>query len=171
MMLRACPRTQEVKELVERGQWPQASPQELRAHVEHCAACADLALVATAFRDARAASVAAAPLGSPGLLWWRAQLRRRDAALERIGRPLLGAQIFALCVTVLLAGGFLAWQARGLDVMGRLEDLPQAGLVQLQGLWTSALAGLGGSPMVLVPALATLALLSGVAVYLAAARQ
>jgi hypothetical protein len=36
MMLLTCPREKEVKELVERGQWPQACAPELREHVDGC---------------------------------------------------------------------------------------------------------------------------------------
>jgi len=56
MMLRACPRDKEVKELVERGQWPvaAATAPELRAHVDGCRSCGDLVLVAMAFQNARA---------------------------------------------------------------------------------------------------------------------
>jgi len=69
-------------------------------------------LVTETFRNARAAAAGAAKLGSPGLLWWRAQLRRRNAAVERIGRPLLSAQIFALATILLLTVGFVVSQAR-----------------------------------------------------------
>src|ERR1035438_4613488 len=87
MMLRRCPREKEVKELVERGHWPQACAPELRAHVNDCRSCGELVLVTSAFQKARIEAAGAAKLGSPGVLWWRAQLRRRNEAVERIGRP------------------------------------------------------------------------------------
>jgi hypothetical protein len=46
------------------------------------------------------------------VLWWRAQLRRRNAALARIGKPIVGAQIFSVAVTVVAAIFYLAWQAK-----------------------------------------------------------
>lgn len=142
-MLRTCPRESEVNELVARGQWPQASAPDLRDHVRACRACRDLALVAGAFQGARAETVAAAQtasvrFGSAGALWWRAQLRRRNAAVERIGRPLLGAQIFALAVSLLTAAGFIGFEARhGIAWLNWLEALPQSAPLRLSDLSSS----------------------------------
>jgi hypothetical protein len=176
MILRTCPREKEVKELVERGQWPQACLPELRAHVAGCRSCSDMVLVTAAFKQARGEAAAAARPGSPGVLWWRAQLRQRNAAVERIGRPILGAQIFALAVNLLLAIGFVVWQARhGFAWLTWLQQLPQAATLHLDSLWPSALSDSGLSsvltPMVLIPAAATLVLLGGVVVYLASEKQ
>ena len=172
MRLSACSREKEVKELAELGQWPQAGGTELRTHVDGCRSCRDLVLVATAFQKARAEAVCAAKLGSPGLLWWRAQLRRRNAAVERISRPILGAQIFALAVYLVLAAGFLMWQARsGFGWLTRLEGIPQATAVQLGSLWTSAVSGSFWTPLVMISAIATLALLGGAVVYLSSEKQ
>ena len=172
MILRPCPREKEVKELLEQGHWPQACAPELRAHVSACRACGDLVLISEAFQRARTEAAGAANLAAPGALWWRAQLRRRQTALERIGKPLLGAQIFALCVLLVLAGGFLVTQARqGLEWLTRLEHLPQASALRLEDLWSSAFFTSAWSPLVLIPALATLVLLGGVVVYLASERQ
>jgi len=188
MILRTCPREKEVKELLERGQWTAAAATapELRAHVGGCRSCGDLVLVTPAFQQARAEAAGEARIGSPGVLWWRAQLRRRNAAVERIARPIMGAQIFALAVNLVLAVAFVGWQARhGLAWLTRLEMLPQTAALHLDALhldsvWTSSLwpstffgSGLGSllTPMVMIPAAATLALLGGVVVYLASEKQ
>ena len=133
-------------------------------------------LVTTAFQKARAEAAGAAKSGSPGVLWWRAQLRRRNAAVERIGRPILGAQIFALAVNLMLAIVFVVWQARhGFAWLTWLEQLPQIAAMHLDSLWPSMVPGSGWSsllnPMVVIPAAATLALLGGVVVYLASEKQ
>ncbi len=180
-MLKPCSRENEIKEMLERGQWPQACTTELRAHVENCRSCADQVLITTAFRSARAEAVANITLPPPGVLWWRAQLRRRNAAVERIGRPILGAQIFALAVNLVLAIAFIAWQARhGAAWLSWLSS--PAGpaqthqpLFHFDALWSPQLlsSGLNSmmNPLVLVPAIATLALLGGVVVYLATEKQ
>jgi hypothetical protein len=140
--------------------------------VDGCRCCGDLALVALAFQAARAEAFDAAKIGSPGVLWWRAQLRRRNAAVERIGRPILGAQIFALAVNLLLVVGFVVWQARhGLAWLTWLQQLPQTAPLHFDSGWFDSLLGGGWSPMVLIPAAATLALLGGVVVYLATEKQ
>ena len=170
MTLSPCSREKEVAELVARGAWPQACAPELRAHLSRCRSCADLALVTGAFQRARAEATGAANVRSPGALWWRAQLRRRNEAVERVARPLLGAQIFALSLYFLIAAGFLVSQARhGLQWLPWLRQFPQSLQLHLEALWPSAL--LNWTPMLLIPALATLALVGGVAVCLAAEKQ
>jgi hypothetical protein len=176
MTLRSCPREKEVKELVESGRWPRACAPELREHMNACRACADLVLVASAFRSARVAAVAAAQagqvkLGSAGTLWWRAQLRRRRAAVERIERPLMSAQIFALAVSLLAAVGLAAFEARhGVAWLSWLEGLPQAATVHLEDISSSGLLGSTWT-WLLMAAAATLALVGGVVVYLASEKR
>jgi len=176
MTLRSCPREKEVSELAERGQWPQASAPELRDHVSDCRACADLVLVASVFQSARAETVAATQtgqvkLGSAGALWWRAQLRRRRAALERIERPLVGAQVFALAVCLLAALGFAGFEARhGVAWLNWLEAVPQEATVQLADLSSSGFLSSGWT-WLLVAAAAMLALVGWVVVYLASEKR
>ena len=108
------------------------------------------------------------------MLWWRAQLRRRNAAIERVGRPILGAQIFALATCLLLGLGVVATQARqGLNWVSWFGQLGQAqmGAFDLQTLWPGNLFNSGWSLMVILPALATLAVVSGVVVYLASDKK
>ena len=117
----------EVAELLSRGYWPEACNAELRAHVAGCRACRDLVVVRQAFRAERAFAAGEARLEPPGVLWWRAQLRRRNAAIERIGRPILGAQIFALAVSLAAAIVYLGSQARrGFDWLAWLGQIPRA---------------------------------------------
>jgi len=178
MTLRPCSHEKEVAELLGRGHYPQVCTPELRDHIGSCRSCADLVLVTRAFQAARAQTAAAVNLPSPGLLWWRAQLRRRNAAVERIGKPILGAQIFALSVCIVFAIGFLATQAtHGLRWLSWLEgtsfggfgwplQMPQVPMLHLDALLNS---GLG--MLVLIPILATLVLLGGVAIYFASERK
>ncbi len=127
MRFGACPREREVSEMLGCGMWPQACGDELRAHVASCRACRELVVVRQAFGRERLQAAGEARLDSPGALWWRAQLWRRNAAIERIGRPLLGAQIFALAVCVTAAVGYVFWLSRrGFDWLGWVVELPQA---------------------------------------------
>jgi len=138
MNLHGCSREGELRELVERGRWPAAADPNLRVHVAACRSCGDLALVAEAFHDARAESTATARLVPPGVLWWRAQLRRRQAAAERITRSFLTAQITALALTLLPGVGFLAYQAMTSDTSRAwLLEIPQNALIAWRTLRAS----------------------------------
>jgi hypothetical protein len=170
MTLFGCAREKEVAELVNRGQWPQACPAELRAHVSVCRVCGELVLVSGAFRRARAEAGAAVRLEAAGPLWWRAQLRRRNAAIERIRKPILGAEIFALTIALLVAAGFLASQAgKEHGWLSWFEELPRA--LHFEALWPSTAPSFDSNLWLVVPVLAILALLSGVVVYFASEKQ
>ena len=83
MRFGACPREREVTEMLGRGQWPQGCGDEIRAHVAGCRSCRELVLVRQAFGHERMQAAGEARLDSPGAIWWRAQLRRRNAAILR----------------------------------------------------------------------------------------
>lgn len=88
--------------------------------------------------------------------------------MERIGRPILGAQIFALVVNLVAVAGFVTWEAaHGLDWLSWFGATGQS---RGGGAFLAA-AFSGWGLMVTVPALATLVVLGGAAVYLAAERQ
>jgi hypothetical protein len=95
-----CSRLQEVRNAMAQGHWPQACAAELRTHVDSCARCAQEVLLSAHFQQARCATIAVAQPTSPSFIWWRAQVRRRNSALEQAGRPLAAAQIFALAIAV-----------------------------------------------------------------------
>lgn len=167
MTLRSCPHEAEIRQLLQLGHWPQSCTPELRAHVESCRACGDKVLLTIAMRGARAESMQAAQLPPPGILWWRAQLRRRNAAVERIQKPIVGAQIFAFAITLVITVGFLAWQIRdGWNWMKWLASLAQSQVFHWEVLWPFASAKSAAGFLSLIPALALLALASGVVLYL-----
>jgi hypothetical protein len=170
MRLTTCPREKEVKDLVERGRWPAAetTAPELRTHVNGCHSCSEWVQVTMAFKQARTQAFGEARIGSPGVLWWRAQLRRRNEAVERISRPILGAQVFALAMLLVLAAGMAVWQARsGVAWLTRLEQLPQKSELNFDTFLMYALTGSQWNWFVILPAIATVALLGGVVVFLA----
>ncbi len=163
----SCAREREVTELLHQGYWPDACPADLRGHVEACRVCSDLVVVAQAFQQAHMQTMPPPRMESAGAIWWRAQLRRRNAAIEKVARPIWGAQIFALVVSVVVAAGVLAW--KGSVLRGWFADLPRA--LHLDALMPAALSQSGGVGSIVLPALATVVLLSGVVVYLATEKQ
>ena len=165
MTFGSCPREQELGTLLDRGHWPEACSSELRAHVNGCRVCRELILVKQAFGRERIIAAGEARLESPGLLWWRAQLRRRNAAIERISRPLLGAQVFALATCLAAAVAYVLWLAhRGFDWLGWLAALPRA-------LHLSALLPESWGMWAAMSIAAMVALMCGVILYMASEKS
>ena len=171
MTLRSCSRSEEVASMLRRGCGPDTGDEELRAHIQGCSQCGDRVLIAHSFLEARRESVGAAPLGNAQALWWKAQLRQRDAALRQVRRPVTLAQIFTLVIGVIAASGFLiaAW-SRGIGrlAFGGAGEL----LASVRADLTSYLAlfGPGSNLLLLAFGLGVVALLGGV-VYVASDRQ
>lgn len=176
MRLRGCQFEAEVKRLLALGHWPHSCPDELGAHVAGCRGCGDLVLLTQAFGAARAESVAAAAPPPAGVVWWRAQLRRRDAARQRLQRPLVGAQLFALAVTLLFVAATLAYEAMHGVTWTRaatewMASLKQSPAFHLDALWPFAGGQANATLVYLVPGAAMLLLVGGLAVYLATEKQ
>ena len=123
MKIGSCTREKEIQEALGHGLWPQAVPEELRAHASDCKVCAERVRFTEGFRALRAVSMQSAPKLAPGLIWWRAQLRRRNEAIERIGRPLAAAQILAFLMLLAVAAGGSAYAFQ----LGRLRALGKIG--------------------------------------------
>jgi len=157
-----CVRENEVMELLRQGYWPDACPEELRGHVERCRICSDLVLVTATLKGERKEAMPLARLEAPGALWWRAQLRRRNAAIEKMARPILGAEVFALAMALVFAAAVLVWQAGNWSEW--IWDLPRA-------LHLDTLFSPGTMMWVAIPVLATIALISGVVAYMVSEKQ
>jgi hypothetical protein len=169
MMLRPCAREKEIAELLRLGHWPAAASEDLRAHVSGCRSCSDLVLVTESLQQARERVGASVRLQAPGVLWWRAQLRRRSAAVERIDKPILGAQIFAFAITLLCAVGFAVFEAtRGFRWLSWFADLSASQISFMEAMRSVASAASGWSLMVVVPGAIALALMGGIVLYFAA---
>jgi hypothetical protein len=129
-----------------------------------------LLLVTQAFQHSRTTAAAQVKLPPAGAIWWRAQLRRRNAAIERVTRPILGAQIFALLICFVVAVGFsVSHAAQGIGWISDLTQLIRLPSIDMAKLWPSSTEG--SALWVLVPLAAMLALLGGVAVYLASSEE
>lgn len=157
-----CRQELEVREQLERGRWPEGVPAELRHHVAACRRCAEIVELmglTAGFRAARVTAMRQAPLPPPGILWWRAQLRRRHAAVERMGKPLLGAQVFALLMLVSMVAVLAVSEARSLHL-----DAPAPAIASAD--WKTML-----NLTYLIPGGVLLVLLGSVVIYLASEKQ
>jgi hypothetical protein len=157
-----CSRLDEVRTALAQGHWPEACATDLRAHVEACTRCAQEVLLTTHLQLDRAGTMASAQPVAPSLLWWRAQVRRRNAALERAGRPLAAAQIFALVIAAAAVVGILVSHWNSLLERAPSAENAAAALTALRGEW-------GLAPLLL--AFAVVTTLGGVVVYLSTDRH
>lgn len=172
MIFKACSREPEVSDLLHSGRWPAVCSTELDLHVSSCRRCGDLVLVKQALCSLKVESTSAARLDSPGVLLWRAQLRRRNAAFVSVGRPIAGAQIFALLTFVLVAAGLVVSQARhGIQWISWFAEAPQMRAFHLETLWSLSFMRADWNLTILIPTLGALAVLSGVVLYLASEKQ
>src|SRR5579864_5669916 len=142
-----CSYQEQITAAIQAGQWPDGADTELLAHAETCEPCKELVLVAQTLRQSRTTAIEPPrPLPSPGILWWRAQIRRRNAAIESVTRPIAIAEIVALLVVLLAAVALVAWQYQQLagwfsSVWGPLSSVTQIpGLIVL-GLGTLVIFG------------------------------
>jgi hypothetical protein len=171
MRLEGCKRESEMKQALESGQWPLGCSGELCAHVATCRSCKEQVLLSTSFRQVRSQSMAAAPLGSPGLLWWRAQLRRRNQAVERVTRPLLGAQIFSLAVMLLAALVFFGIKlGQQQDPLDSLKALPHRLAAYCASLTPSIADQTSSGWLLPLVLLSALALFGGAVIYFSSDR-
>jgi hypothetical protein len=92
--------------------------------------------------------------------------------LEQIARPIQGAQIFALIVSVAVAVGFVVSQAQhGLGWLSWWSGLRQTQAFHLETLWSFGSMTSDWSLAVLIAGFGALVLLSGVVLYLAFERK
>jgi hypothetical protein len=169
MRFRSCGYENELAQALKHGHWPQGCGPELRAHVDACGNCSDLVLVTRTFQQARSESEQAAACGPPSLLWWRAQLRRRNAAAERVSRPIKIAELFALFVYVFVGVLLVATQYRhGLRWASWWSELAPSRAVHLL---PAASGQADWNLLLLISGFGVLALLSGLVVYLASEKS
>jgi hypothetical protein len=171
MMLGQCAREKDVMALLRSGGWPAAREPELHEHVAGCSACAQTVLLKSAFASALVNAKDEARLQAPGVLWWRAQLRRRNAPVQRVNRPLVGAQWFALLVNLLAAVALLASQWRHLDrIAAWFSGVADAPVFHPATLWAMMAQQPGWNLLLLIPFVVAFVILGGITVYLATDR-
>ncbi len=137
-------------------------PDHLRAHVEACAICSDVAAIAGAIDDAREEMRASAVIPDSGRVWWLAQMRARREAAKAAGRPITAVQVIALaCAVGLLGACFGATSLWFQSALRRVEST-------LAGFSASAFLAEHG---LIVLAMAFVLLFVPGAVYLALGRE
>jgi hypothetical protein len=77
-----CEREQQVIEATRNGLWSSS----LRAHLRDCAHCTQTELIAASLQEDAAKTKRGLDLPPAGLIWRRAQTRRREVALQRATR-------------------------------------------------------------------------------------
>jgi len=113
MKVPQCEKEQAVAEMLQCGHWPEACDPALRIHVEHCAVCSEVVLVAQFLREEHASLLADKKLPDAGLVWWKAQLRARREAAELATRPIALAERFGLACGLASLLAFLVWKRAG----------------------------------------------------------
>ena len=171
MRLEKCTQEREVAAALREGRWPGAVDSMLRAHVKACLSCGEFVLVTQSLRKLREEASRTAVLPAPGALWWRAQVRRRQGAVERMIRPIAVAEkiAFAASVAVLLCLAVWQWSSVS-DSTFRLTSAARLGAI-LETLWFPLSDAGGWIPALLIAGVGTLALFGGLAVYLLAEKE
>ena len=157
-----CSHTAEVQGLLRLGHWPQAAGAELAEHVQGCRRCSEMVLVTQALGAAKADAVNEARVEPPALVWWRAQLRRKHEAVQRVERPLRAQMLVVLAVVCVglglafrLSGGAATWRSW---MSAGAEAIVRSGVGSM---------GLG----LAVAGAVALAMMAGLAVYLTVERK
>ena len=104
--------------------------------------------------------------GSPGLLWWRGQLRRRNEAIQSVAEPLALAEKVGL-LGLLVAFCILVWQGgQFADLLSLFQSLSSSGFSSRGELW-AIVSGANAWIIVLgVGGLGILALFASLAIFL-----
>jgi hypothetical protein len=110
---------------------PDDGDTDLHEHVAGCPSCADLLLVMSSLRSEWDTSRRTAPVPSAGLVWWRAQLKQRQAAARAASAPVTGLHAITLALALVFAV-FLAW------TVGRTVGMPAALSLPALPAWTIA---------------------------------
>jgi len=131
----ACPREQEIVDLVVSGRW--SDDDGLRAHAAECAACGETLELACLLKDDHKALCEKAPVPSAGAVWWRATIRARAEAARTAGQPITLLQGIAAATAVGLFVGLAGawwrsigsgdvWLERVGDLVSRSASVPAA---------------------------------------------
>jgi predicted anti-sigma-YlaC factor YlaD len=102
-MTRECVRAADMLAAMTAGPEPVISNEELREHADACESCREMVTVVSALRAERDRLRRSTIVPSAGLVWWRAQLRRRQQAALKAAAPVTAVQAAAIVAAVVLA--------------------------------------------------------------------
>ena len=140
MKVPQCEREPAVTALLQSGRWPEACDAALRSHVEGCAVCSEVVLVARLLQEDNASLLADVKLPDAGLVWWKAQLRARREAAEVATRPIALAERFALACGGAVLVAFIVWKRADLHAwLSRLANFGHTDAHWLQNLILNSL--------------------------------
>ena len=91
-----CPREQDVINAIVTGRWPDRCDESLCAHAAECTVCKELVEVTSVMRLDRDGLHEEMSLPSAGQVWWRAAIRARLDASQRVAQPI--SWIFGISV-------------------------------------------------------------------------
>ena len=138
MNLFFCSLEKELEAMLRQHRWPHACDPDLRAHVDGCRDCQELVLVTQTLQEAQSNGEQLARLPSPSLLWWRAQLRRRNESIQRVAKPVALAEKVGL-LGLLAAFCALVWQSgQSADLLNIFQGLSSFSFSRLEELWTAS---------------------------------
>ena len=141
-----CEREQQVIEATRNGLWSSS----LRAHLRDCAHCTQTELIAASLQEDAAKAKRVLDLPPAGLIWRRAQTRRREVALQRATRrPFLIAGALGAVYSMV----FLLWGIFQLPQSVYRPFVAPSGLtgnVALAGAALSAILAIIGSCVLLL---------------------
>lgn len=83
-----CPREQDVINAIVTARWPDRCDESLSGHVAECDVCRELVEVTSVMRLDRDGLHEEMSLPSAGQVWWRAAIRARLEASQRVAQPL-----------------------------------------------------------------------------------
>jgi hypothetical protein len=111
MTVQSCPHENSVITAILAGRWPDQCDESLHAHAAQCETCRELVEVVSLLRADRRQLHDEMRVPSAGQIWWRAAIRARLEASERVGRPLswVFGVLVASVVGLTLAVAELLW--------------------------------------------------------------
>jgi hypothetical protein len=110
MNLPFCSQEEKIAKLAKTRRWPQDADPELATHAEKCSRCHEALFAVQMLQQLRASDVKRAHVGAPSTLWWRAQVRQQNGAVEQMVKPLVWAEILAFISMLCIAAGIVFQQ-------------------------------------------------------------